>query len=149
MRNGNALYFFALYSLYRFAVSIPLFSLDPIVFVDPAETGNHLALPRFYNEIVQPFFKFGRTFPRRIDIGNANAFVALRERLIIFPCGGVGLYRIQNIFREHIRRTDEIDHTFPNLRMNHPLPVKPDKALYIRARIRTARLSRREMLCAV
>lgn len=86
-RNGDALYFFALCSLCRFRDSIPLSSYAPIVFVNPAETGNHLARPRSYDEVVQAFLKLSRSFPCCIDIGNANAFVALRERLIIFPRG--------------------------------------------------------------
>lgn len=101
-------------------------SLARVIFINPAETGNHLILTCFVKKTFQSARKFIGTLSCRIDIGNAYTFVALRKRLIVFPCNRVCLNSAQNSFRKNIRRTNEINYAFPYLWMNQP-PVRQAK----------------------
>lgn len=82
-----------------FFIFLGAFSLTPVILVNPAEAGDHFACPCFGEKAVQALFKFFGTFACRINIGNADAFVALGKRLIVFPRKRIVPNGVQDILR--------------------------------------------------
>ena len=85
--NGRWEFYFAWgYLVFVFDLIFACFSITSVILIDPAKAWDHLSRPRFGKKVVQAFFKFSRAFSCRIDIGDANAFAALRKKCLRHFC---------------------------------------------------------------
>ena len=62
-----------------------------VILVNSAVSGNLRPAPRLGDEICQPLLKLFGAFARRLNVGDANAAVAVRKLPVMAPCLGVGL----------------------------------------------------------
>lgn len=120
--------------------------LSSIILLNSPEAFNHLTVARRQNKILQPLPELLRPLPCRINIRNADSPVAVAQTLIIFPCTQIALYRINNITRKNIRRTNNLQNLIANFRHQKISLLKPNQPLNIRPRIRTPLFPRRKML---
>ena len=120
--------------------------LSSIILLNSPKPLNQPSLTRRQNKILQPLSEFLRPLPCRINIRNSDSPIAVAQTLIIFPGTQIALYRINNITRKNIWRTNNLQNLIANFRHQKISLLKPNQPLNIRPRIRTPPLPRRKML---
>ena len=120
--------------------------LSSIILLNSLKPLNQPSLTRRQNKILQPLSEFLRPLPCRINIRNSDSPIAVAQTLIIFPGTQIALYRINNITRKNIWRTNNLHNLIANFRHQKISLLKPNQPLHIRSRIRTPLFPRRKML---
>ena len=120
--------------------------LSSIILLNSPKPLNQPSLTRRQNKILQPLSEFLRPLPCRINIRNSDSPIAVAQTLIIFPGTQIALYRINNITRKNIWRTNNLQNLIANFRHQKISLLKPNQPLNIRPRIRTPLFPRRKML---
>ena len=118
----------------------------PVVFVDTAKARNALSLPCFLDKASQTLFKFFRTFSRRINIGNPDSLIPIRQGIVVFPYHGVSLNPAENVFGKRIGRRNQREHGFPNAGMEQTPVIQPYQPFDIWPGIRACRVPGRKTL---
>ena len=111
--------------------------LSSIILLNSPKPLNQPSLTRRQNKILQSLSEFLRPLPCRINIRNSDSPIAVAQTLIIFPGTQIALYRINNITRKNIWRTNNLQNLIANFRHQKISLLKPNQPLNIRPRIRT------------
>ena len=81
-----------------------------IVFLNASIANDKSILASFGDEVFQSAFELRRPFACRINVGNANSLVGLREGTIVLPHLLLLLQRGDDVGRELERQGDEVGH---------------------------------------